>query len=118
MVLDVVGSSPTSRPSLSHLELNTSANIPKLIPFHADLSARIASHTVDSTKSAKLGMTEAQALEAAEDLLLTIIPFTPMHAYRLFRNIKDPFDRMLIAAALVEDISIVGSDRCVASTRD
>jgi PIN domain nuclease of toxin-antitoxin system len=65
-------------------------------------------------KSAKLNITEEQARQAAKDLALTIIPFTPQHAYRLFtlpKHHKDPFDRMIIATALVERIPLVGADR-------
>jgi PIN domain nuclease of toxin-antitoxin system len=69
-----------------------------------------------ATKSGagKLQMGEDETREAARDLLLTIIPFTPQHAYRLFslpRHHRDPFDRMLIATALSEDIPLVGVDR-------
>lgn len=43
-----------------------------------------------------------------------ILPFTLQHAYRLFSlplHHRDPFDRMLIATALVEDIPLAGSDK-------
>ncbi len=62
----------------------------------------------------KLTMSEAHTQEAAADLRLTIIPFTSRHAYRLFSlpmHHRDPFDRMLIATALSEDIAILGMDR-------
>jgi PIN domain nuclease of toxin-antitoxin system len=62
----------------------------------------------------KLQMGEAEMRQAARDLRLTIIPFTLQHAYRLFSlplHHRDPFDRMLIATALVEDIPLVGSDK-------
>jgi PIN domain nuclease of toxin-antitoxin system len=65
-------------------------------------------------KAAKLNMTEAHVSQAGKDLLLTIIPFTPQHAYRLFSLPKhhgDPFDRMIIATALVENIPLIGSDQ-------
>lgn len=58
-------------------------------------------------------MTEAHVHQAAADLRLTIIPFAPQHAYRLFKlpqHHRDPFDRMLIATALVEGVPIVSSD--------
>lgn len=67
-----------------------------------------------SVKSGAISMTEEQVRQAARDLYLTIIPFTPQHAYRMFSlplSHRDPFDRMLIATALVEDIPIVGGDR-------
>ena len=48
------------------------------------------------------------------DLDLTVLPLTAEHSFRLFglpAHHSDPFDRMLIATALAEDISIVARDR-------
>ena len=48
------------------------------------------------------------------DLDLTILPLTADHALKLFGlplHHHDPFDRMLIAAALAEDIAILATDR-------
>jgi PIN domain nuclease of toxin-antitoxin system len=48
------------------------------------------------------------------DLDLTILPLTAEHTFRLFGlpfHHGDPFDRILIATALAEDISIVARDR-------
>lgn len=48
------------------------------------------------------------------DLDLTILPLIAEHSYKLFglpAHHSDPFDRMLIATALAEDISIVANDR-------
>lgn len=48
------------------------------------------------------------------DLDLTILPLIAEHSYKLFglpAHHTDPFDRMLIATALAEDISIVANDR-------
>src|SRR3984885_444881 len=62
----------------------------------------------------KLQMGEAEVREAVRDLRLTILPFTAEHAYRLFglpHHHRDPFDRMLIATALAEEIPLIGSDR-------
>ncbi|HMJ62497.1 MAG TPA: type II toxin-antitoxin system VapC family toxin [Bryobacteraceae bacterium] len=61
----------------------------------------------------KLPMTEAHVHQAVADLRLTVIPFAAQYAYRLFtlpQHHRDPFDRMLIATALVEGIPIVSSD--------
>jgi PIN domain nuclease of toxin-antitoxin system len=74
------------------------------------------SHMENSLKSGcgKLQMGEAEVREAVRDLRLTILPFTPQHAYRLFGlplHHRDPFDRMLIATALAEEIPLIGSDR-------
>jgi PIN domain nuclease of toxin-antitoxin system len=64
--------------------------------------------------SGKLQMGEAEVREAVRDLRLTILPFNTEHAYRLFGlppRHRDPFDRMLIATALAEEIPLIGSDR-------
>lgn len=48
------------------------------------------------------------------DLDLTILPLTAEHSFELFglpSHHTDPFDRMLIATALSEDIAIVAIDR-------
>ena len=48
------------------------------------------------------------------DLVLTVLPLTAEHSFRLFglpAHHADPFDRMLIATALAEDLAIVASDR-------
>ncbi len=47
------------------------------------------------------------------DLDLTILPFTVEHSLRLFglpAHHCDPFDRILIATALAEDVAIVAND--------
>lgn len=44
---------------------------------------------------------------------LSILPITPKHAeaiVQLPHHHRDPFDRMLIAQALVEDVAVVSSD--------
>lgn len=48
------------------------------------------------------------------DLDLTVLPLTADHSLKLFglpAHHGDPFDRMLIATALAEDIAIVARDR-------
>ena len=48
------------------------------------------------------------------DLDLTMLPFTAEHSLRLFglpTHHSDPFDRILIATALAEDVAIVANDR-------
>ena len=44
---------------------------------------------------------------------LDVLPITPVHAeatVQLLYHHKDPFDRMLIAQAIVEEVAIVSSD--------
>jgi PIN domain nuclease of toxin-antitoxin system len=62
----------------------------------------------------KMFFNEELVRKGAVDLRLTIIPFEPRHAYKLFAlplHHRDPFDRMIIATALVEDIPLLGGDR-------
>jgi PIN domain nuclease of toxin-antitoxin system len=61
----------------------------------------------------KIDMPEAFMHQAVQDLGLTVIAFEPRHAYRLFTlpmHHADPFDRMIIATALVEDVPLIGGD--------
>jgi PIN domain nuclease of toxin-antitoxin system len=48
------------------------------------------------------------------DLALTVLPMMAEHSFQLFGlppHHSDPFDRMLIATALAEDVAIVANDR-------
>lgn len=65
-------------------------------------------------QAGKLRFTEDQFAQVTEDILAKVIPFTPAHAKILFslpRHHGDPFDRMIIATAIQEDLVLVGSDR-------
>jgi PIN domain nuclease of toxin-antitoxin system len=65
-------------------------------------------------EAGKLKMGAAETRQAIRDLRLQVIPFNPEHALRLYGlppHHRDPFDRMLIATALAEDIPLIGSDR-------
>ena len=62
----------------------------------------------------KVDMPEALVQQAMRDLGITVISFEPRHAYRLFSlpmHHGDPFDRMIIATALVENVPLIGGDR-------
>lgn len=62
----------------------------------------------------KIDMPEALVHQAVQDLGLTVIAFEPRHAYRLFTlpmHHGDPFDRMIVATALVEDVPLIGGGR-------
>lgn len=62
----------------------------------------------------KLKMGAAETRQAIRDLRLQVIPFSSDHALRLYGlppHHRDPFDRMLIATALAEDIPLIGADR-------
>jgi PIN domain nuclease of toxin-antitoxin system len=62
----------------------------------------------------KIDMPEALVHQAVEDLSLTTIGFEPQHAYRMFSlptHHWDPFDRGIVATALVENVPLIGGDR-------
>jgi PIN domain nuclease of toxin-antitoxin system len=62
----------------------------------------------------KLVMSEAHVHQATSDLQLTVLPFAVSHAYRLFslpQHHRDPFDRMIVATALAENLPLVSGDR-------
>ena len=68
----------------------------------------------------KIDMPEALVHQAVQDLGVTVIAFEPGHAYRLFALPMlhgDPFDRMIIATALVEEVPLIGGDRQFARYR-
>jgi PIN domain nuclease of toxin-antitoxin system len=59
-------------------------------------------------------LTREQVEQLIFDLSLTVLPLTAEHSLKLFglpAHHSDPFDRMLIATALVEDVAIVAKDR-------
>lgn len=61
----------------------------------------------------KLEMGEAESAEGLVDLQARVLPYATLHALRLFKlplHHSDPFDRMLIAQALAEDIPVITSD--------
>lgn len=62
----------------------------------------------------KMLLSEKSAQQGVADLRLTVIPFEPRHAYRLFSlplHHRDPFDRMIIATAVEEGVPLIGADR-------
>lgn len=59
-------------------------------------------------------LTREHIQKLISDLELTILPLTAEHSLKLFglpNHHHDPFDRMLIAIALAEDLSIGARDR-------
>ena len=61
----------------------------------------------------KLNMPAESVRQAMQDMIVRVLPFTAVHAYRLFElplHHRDPFDRQIIAQALCENIPLVTSD--------
>ncbi len=62
----------------------------------------------------KLGISRSEVEQGVVDLELRVLPFNGVHAYRMFvlpMHHTDPFDRQIIAQAMVEEIPVVTSDR-------
>jgi PIN domain nuclease of toxin-antitoxin system len=61
----------------------------------------------------KLNISAEMARRALRDMDIRILPFTADHAFHVFElapHHRDPFDRQIIAQALVEDIAIATPD--------
>ena len=61
----------------------------------------------------KLQLSEVESADGLVDLQARVLPYATPHALRLFKlplHHSDPFDRMLIAQALAEDIPVITSD--------
>jgi PIN domain nuclease of toxin-antitoxin system len=61
----------------------------------------------------KLTFSNADAMSGVADLRMRILPYAAEHAFRLFdlpTHHADPFDRQIIAQALVENIPVVTPD--------
>lgn len=83
-----------------------------------ELSAISLTEIAVKTTLRKLDFSVSQIEQAAEDLHLRFLPFTAEHAFRLLGmpvHHRDPFDRQIIAQALVEDIPVVTPDERFAS---
>lgn len=61
-----------------------------------------------------LTFSPADAMTSVADLRLRILPYAAEHAFRLFdlpTHHADPFDRQIIAQALVENVPVVTPDK-------
>ena len=61
----------------------------------------------------KLTFGKADAMAGVADLRLRVLPYAAEHAFRLFElpaHHADPFDRQIIAQALVENAAVVTPD--------
>ena len=79
-----------------------------------ELSAISLSEIAIKRSLGKLDLNQEQAATGLSDFRAQVLPYTVLHAYRLFDlplHHRDPFDRQIIAQALVEDIPIVTSDK-------
>jgi PIN domain nuclease of toxin-antitoxin system len=61
----------------------------------------------------KIGISSDQVKLGLQTLLADLMPLHPEHVFRTFAlplHHRDPFDRMIIAAALEENIPLIGGD--------
>lgn len=61
----------------------------------------------------KLDLPPATVRRTLQDLSIRTLPYSTEHAFGLFTlpwHHKDPFDRLIIAQALVEDVAVITSD--------
>jgi PIN domain nuclease of toxin-antitoxin system len=78
-----------------------------------ELSAISLSEIAIKSARGKLKLSDNLMRRAVEELGLRILPYTAEHAFRLFAlppHHADPFDRQIIAQALVEDIPLLTCD--------
>jgi PIN domain nuclease of toxin-antitoxin system len=79
-----------------------------------ELSSISLTEIAIKTSLGKLKFPAESVRQAVQDMDIRILPFTADHAYLIFElpnHHRDPFDRVLIAQALSEDIPIVTPDK-------
>lgn len=79
-----------------------------------ELSTVSLSEIAIKAASGKLSMTAETTLQALDDFDVRILAYSADHAFGMFDlplHHRDPFDRQLIAQAMIEDIPIVSFDR-------
>lgn len=93
------------------------ANVQNLLApldVEVNLSAVSLIEIAIKNASGKLDMSLEQTQRALRDLHVTVIPFEDRHAFQMFslpQHHRDPFDRMILATALVEKLPVVTGDR-------
>lgn len=78
-----------------------------------EISAISLSEIAIKTARGKLEFSQDDVMQGIGDLRMRVLPYTGEHALRLFTvptHHVDPFDRQIIAQALVEEIPVVTCD--------
>jgi PIN domain nuclease of toxin-antitoxin system len=78
-----------------------------------ELSALSVSEIAIKNRVGKLNLPERDLEKVLDELKIRVLPYTWDHACKLFGlawHHTDPFDRQILAQALVEDIPIITSD--------
>ena len=79
----------------------------------SQISSLTLSEIATKNLAGKLNFSRDDLLQAIAQLRLRVLPFDEPHALRMFDlpfHHRDPFDRHIIAQALVEDIPVVTID--------
>jgi PIN domain nuclease of toxin-antitoxin system len=85
------------------------------------LSAVSITEIAVKTKLGKLDLSSGVVMQSIADMRLTLLPYNAKHALRMFDlpvHHNDPFDRMLIATALAENLPLLSADRTFAEYSD
>jgi PIN domain nuclease of toxin-antitoxin system len=83
-----------------------------------ELSSISVTEIAIKSASGKIGMSEDVLRQAFSVLDVHLLPYTVTHALMLFslpEHHRDPFDRQLIAQAVVENIPVITADRSFSS---
>lgn len=78
------------------------------------ISAASLAEIAIKNSSGKLDMTEPEMQRALRDLEVAVVALDASHAAAMFSlplHHRDPFDRMILATAIVEKLPIVTGDR-------
>jgi PIN domain nuclease of toxin-antitoxin system len=78
-----------------------------------EISVVSLTEIAEKQRRGKLTFTKAHVMTGVDDLRLRVLPYVPEHALRLFdlpTLHADPFDRQIIAQALVEHVPVVTPD--------
>jgi PIN domain nuclease of toxin-antitoxin system len=79
-----------------------------------ELSAISVAEIAAKDVAGKLAFAKADVLQGIADLQLRLLPLTADHAFHLFDmplHHRDPFDRLIIAQALSENLPVVTCDQ-------
>lgn len=79
-----------------------------------ELSAISVAEIAAKDVAGKLAFAKADVLQGIADLQLRLLPLTANHAFHLFDmplHHRDPFDRLIIAQALSENLPVVTCDQ-------
>lgn len=78
-----------------------------------ELSAVSISEIAIKSALGKLDFAASALQKALDDLTIRVLPYTAAHAFQVFElplHYRDPFDRQIIAQAMVEEIPVVTPD--------